>query len=87
MLYYYKELLTKWISALFLCVLLGDTCIVATPLEFFLSRRQIRDYTRLSDPPLSDPRTVPECLQTASILEHSFPGLNPTSDDFILQEI
>lgn len=52
----------------------------------FLSMRQIYEYTRLSDPPLSDPRTVPECLQTASILEHSFPGLNPTSDYFILQE-
>lgn len=30
--------------------------------------------------------SVPECLQKASILKHSVPGLNPTSDCFILRD-
>lgn len=52
---------------------------------------QICEYTPLSKPPLSHcsfslSHSVPECLQKASILKHSVPGLNPTSDCFLLRD-
>lgn len=57
----------------------------------FISLWQVSECASLSNPlfphcSFSLSHSVLECLQKASILEHSFPNLNPTSDDFILHE-
>lgn len=63
----------------------------SAPGVVFISLWQISECTSPSNPLLSHcsfslSHSVLECLQKASLLEHSFPDLNPTSDCFILHE-
>lgn len=73
-------------------------CCHSVPGVVFISLWQICESTLPCDPPRTPSpaplahcssvfHSVLECLQKASILEHSFPGLNPTSDYFILLSI
>lgn len=63
----------------------------SAPGVVFISLWQISECASPSNPLLSHcsfslSHSVLECLQKASLLEHSFPDLNPTSDCFILHE-